>query len=231
MTVDAGLTRVRTGRACDAVIAQLEERILDGTWPLHSRIPTEPELTTALGVGRNTVREAVRALEHAGLLEPRRGDGTYVRATSALGAAVYRRARQTDMLHVLEVRASLERSAAEAAARNRSAADAERVTEAARVRRAACDVGDTEAFVAADLAFHRAVVAATGNPVLADLYDGLTEAVERSVTEIDRLYGDRADFPGHDELAAAILAGDPRAALAAANTYLDVARTIVERQP
>ncbi|GEL23908.1 GntR family transcriptional regulator [Pseudonocardia sulfidoxydans NBRC 16205] len=231
MTVDAGLTTVRTDRACDAVIAQLEQRILDGTWPLNTRIPTEPELTAALGVGRNTVREAVRALEHAGLLEPRRGDGTYVRATSALGAAVYRRARQTDLLHVLDVRASLERAAAEAAARNRTPADAERVAQAARDRRAACELGDPDAFVAADLAFHRAVIAATGNPVLADLYDGLTEAVERSVAEIDRLHGDRADFPGHDELADAIVAGDPQAALAAADAYLDVARTIIERRP
>ncbi|MGD9989823.1 FadR/GntR family transcriptional regulator [Pseudonocardia sp.] len=231
MTLDAGLTTVRTGRACDAVIAQLEQRILDGTWPLNTRIPTEPELTAALGVGRNTVREAVRALEHAGLLEPRRGDGTYVRATSALGAAVYRRARQTDLLHVLDVRAGLERIAADTAARNRTAADAERVAGAARDRRAACDVGDPDAFVAADLAFHRAVVAATGNPVLADLYDGLTEAVERSVAEIDRLYDDRADFPGHDELAAAIVAGDPGAAVAAADTYLDAARAVVGRRP
>lgn len=233
MTVDAGLTAIRTGRACDAVIAQLEQRIADGTWPVNTRIPTEPELTAALGVGRNTVREAVRALEHAGLLEPRRGDGTYVRATTALGAALYRRARQTDLLHVVDVRATLERAAAETAARNRSEAAAELVARTARTRRAACDTADvdTDAFIAADLAFHRAVVAATGNPVLVDLYDGLTEAVERSVAELSRLHGDHAGFPGHDELAAAIVAGDPEAAVAAADSYLDMARSIAERQP
>ncbi|WP_216361820.1 FadR/GntR family transcriptional regulator [Pseudonocardia sp. N23] len=231
MSQTAGLTAIRTGRACDAVIAQLEDLITSGVWPLGSRIPPEPELTAALGVGRNTVREAVRALEHAGMLAPRRGDGTYVRATSALGAAVYRRARQTDLLHVLDVRAGLERAAAEGAARNRTDADAAAVTLAVRARRAACDTGDADAFVAADLTFHRAVVAATGNPVLADLYDGLTEAVERTVAEISRLDDDHSAFRGHEELAAAIAAGDPVAAVAAADTYLDAARTIVERQP
>ncbi|HYH30249.1 MAG TPA: FCD domain-containing protein, partial [Pseudonocardia sp.] len=62
-----------------------------------------------------------------------------------------------------------------------------------------------------------------------DLYAGLTEALERSVTEIDAHDDDPAAFPGHDELAAAIAAGDPDAARAAADRYLDAARTIVER--
>ena len=87
-----GLSAVRSGRVCDEVMTQLEGLIESGEWPVGSKIPAEPELVAALGVGRNTVREAVRALEHAGLLEPRRGDGTYVRATSGLRAAILRRA-------------------------------------------------------------------------------------------------------------------------------------------
>ena len=222
-----GLSTVRAGRVCDEVMAQLEELIAGGEWPVGSKIPPEPELVAALGVGRNTVREAVRALEHAGLLEPRRGDGTYVRATSDLGAALLRRARRSTAAHVLAVRTSLERDAAAAAAIHRTDAEAAAVQEAARVRRAACDGADRAAFVEADLAFHRAVVAATGNPVLADLYEGLTEALARSVSEIDELDDDSAAFPGHDELAAAILARDPVAARAAADSYLDAARALL----
>jgi DNA-binding FadR family transcriptional regulator len=226
-----GLSAVRTGRVCDEVMAQLEALIAGGEWPVGSKIPPEPQLVAALGVGRNTVREAVRALERAGLLEPRRGDGTYVRATSDLGAALLRRARRSTAQHVLAVRTSLERDAAAAAAVHRSDADIAALQQAVAARRAACDGGDTAAFVEADLAFHRAVVAATGNPVLIDLYAGLTEALQRSLAEIDELGDDRAAFPGHDELAAAIVAGDPVAAVAAADTYLDAARVIVERNP
>lgn len=222
---------MRSGRVCDEVMAQLEALIAHGRWPVGTKIPPEPELVAALGVGRNTVREAVRALEHAGLLEPRRGDGTYVRATSDLGAAFLRRARRSTVLDVLDVRASLERDAAAAAAERRTDADVAALRAALAARRGAGS--DRAAFVAADLAFHRAVIAATGNPVLVDLYSGLTEAVQRSVAEIDELDrgdgGDPDGFPGHDELADAIEAGDPVAARAAAECYLAAARALLNR--
>jgi DNA-binding FadR family transcriptional regulator len=224
-----GLTVVRGERLSDAVVAQLEGLIAGGEWPVGTKIPAEPELVAALGVGRNTVREAVRALEHAGVLEPRRGDGTYVRATSDLGAALLRRARRTTTLHVLAVRSGLEREAASAAAVERSDEDVTAIRTALEARRAAAGRVDRAAFVAADVAFHRAVVAATHNPVLVDLYAGLSEALERTVAEIDAHDDDPAAFPGHDELAAAIAAGDPVAARSAADSYLVAARAIVEQ--
>jgi DNA-binding FadR family transcriptional regulator len=224
-----GLTTVRPGRLCDEVVAQLEALIASGEWSVGTKIPPEPELVAALGVGRNTVREAVRALEHVGLLEPRRGDGTYVRAASDLGAALMRRARRTTADHVLAVRAGLERDAAVAAALHRTEADVVAIRAAVEARRAACEQPDRAAFVAADVAFHRAVIAATGNPVLIDLYAGLTEAVQRTVSEIDEHDDDPAAFPGHEELADAIAAGDPDAARAAADRYLDAARRIAAR--
>jgi DNA-binding FadR family transcriptional regulator len=222
-----GLSAVRTGRVCDEIVTQFEQLIESGEWPLGSKIPPEPELVAALGVGRNSVREAVRALEHAGLLEPRRGDGTYVRATNGLRAAILRRARRSAALDVLAVRTSLERDAAAVAALRRTAADLVAIQDAAAARRASCE-GDRAAFVSADLTFHLAVIAATGNPVLIDLYIGLTEALQRTVAEIDELDHDRAAIPGHDELAAAIAASDPAAARAAADSYLEAARRLVE---
>jgi DNA-binding FadR family transcriptional regulator len=222
-----GLTAVRSGRVCDEVVVQFETLIESGEWPLGSKIPPEPELVAALGVGRNSVREAVRALEHAGLLEPRRGDGTYVRATSGLRAAILRRARRSEVLDVLAVRTSLESDAAATAAVRRTEADVAAIQDALAARRASCDGGDQAAFVAADLDFHLAVIAATGNAVLIDLYAGLTEALQRTVAGLDELDDDRAAFPGHEELAAAIAAGDPVAARAAAESYLDAARSLV----
>jgi DNA-binding FadR family transcriptional regulator len=127
------------------------------------------------------------------------------------------------------VRASLERDAAAEAAVHRTQADVAAIQEAAAARRDACGGANRARFVEADVAFHRAVIAATGNPVLVDLYAGLTEALQRSVTEVDEYDEDPETFPGHDELAAAIAAGDPDAARAAADSYLDAARAIVER--
>jgi DNA-binding FadR family transcriptional regulator len=58
----------------DQVITQLRGQIASGEWPVGSKIPTEPELVEQLGVARNTVREAVRALAHAVLLDIRQGN-------------------------------------------------------------------------------------------------------------------------------------------------------------
>jgi len=68
----------RSATLADQVIARLRAEITPGAWPAASRIPTEPELVDRLGVARNTVREAVRALAHNGLLDIRQGSGTYV---------------------------------------------------------------------------------------------------------------------------------------------------------
>ncbi|MEJ3651718.1 FCD domain-containing protein [Actinomycetes bacterium KLBMP 9759] len=223
------LVQVRAGRVCDQVMAQMEVLIASGEWPVGSKIPPEPELVAALGVGRNTVREAVRALERAGLLEPRRGDGTYVRAATDLGAALRRRTGRSSVLDVLDVRASLERDAAAAAAVRRTEADVLAITAALDARRAAVGAQDRSVFVAADLAFHRAVIAATGNAVLIDLYNGLTEAVQHSVREVDAVDDDPHGFPGHEELAAAVIAGDADAARAAASLCVDAARAIAVR--
>ena len=57
----------------DQTIAQLHACIEGGDWPIGTRIPTESELGEQFGVGRNTVREAIRALGYAGMLETRQG--------------------------------------------------------------------------------------------------------------------------------------------------------------
>ncbi|MEI0737966.1 GntR family transcriptional regulator [Paenibacillus sp. JTLBN-2024] len=57
----------------EQIAAQLEQLIEDGTWPVGERIPAEPELVKELGVSRNTIREAIHALIHAGMLRTRQG--------------------------------------------------------------------------------------------------------------------------------------------------------------
>src|ERR1700691_3104794 len=116
------------------VIPRLEELITSGEWPVGFRVPPEPELVRVLGVSRNTVREAVRALVHAGLLDPRPGDGTYVRADTGLDAALERAARRWGALDALEVRNMLERDAARLAAERRNEADLAAIEAALDVR-------------------------------------------------------------------------------------------------
>ena len=101
------LATTRRSGLVDEVIGQLRTVIAAGEWPVGERIPTEQELVALLGVGRNTVREAVRALSHGGLLDVRQGDGTYVRATSEVSGAI-RRLCGSELHEVLQVRRALE---------------------------------------------------------------------------------------------------------------------------
>src|ERR1700754_829017 len=116
----------------------MREAIRTGDWAVDQRIPPEPELVTMLGVGRNTVREAVRALAHAGLLDVRQGDGTFVRATSELSGAV-RRLCGTELREVLEVRRTLEVEGARLAATARTASELDRLTMLLTLRAKALD--------------------------------------------------------------------------------------------
>ena len=62
----------------DTIVNQMVEQIIDGTFCPGQRIPTELELAESFGVGRNSVREAVKILCAYGILEIRRADGTYI---------------------------------------------------------------------------------------------------------------------------------------------------------
>lgn len=163
-----------------AQIAELvRSRIDDGTYPVGSRIPTEAAFADEFGVSRNSVREALRSLVHSGLLSARAGDGTYVRAASELGPALVRRGNGADVRDVLDVRFLLEAHAARAAASR--GVD---VTELRTVLAARDSATTPESFVARDVAFHRALVRAGGNPLAAEIYEGLdgVEAFVASVT-------------------------------------------------
>ncbi|GAB2783691.1 FadR/GntR family transcriptional regulator [Amycolatopsis magusensis] len=207
-------TTRRTGLV-DQVIGQLREAVTAGEWPVGERIPPESELVTALGVGRNTVREAVRALSHSGLLEVRQGDGTYVRATSEVSGAV-RRLCGSELREVLQVRRTLEVEGARLAATERTEAELERLTELLRIRDAHQSAKEYDEFVQADASFHLAVVQCGRNTLLTELYRGLSEVVTASVEATKH-----ADNVQHTGLLEAIAARDPQRAVTEAGGFLD----------
>ena len=205
------------------VIEALRSLIESGEWPVGEKIPAEPVLVGSLGVGRNTVREAVRALVHSGMLESRQGDGTYVRADNDLGAAMRRRLRRAGHLEALEVRTSLERDAARLAAARRTPADIAGLRDALAQREAAWAQGDDDKLVAADLEFHRRTVAATHNGMLADLYGHLTEGLRATLhTIMNAPLSDQRRYQraAHAALVEAIEAGDADAACRCVQDYI-----------
>lgn len=201
----------------DQAIDGMRELLTDGEWTVGTRIPPEPELAAALGVSRNTVREAVRALAHTGVLEVRRGDGTYVSASNEVAAMMRRRLGRVDLQHVLEVRHAIETQAAALAAERRTEDDVRELTALMERRAAAVAAKDAAAFADADTEFHLGVVTATHNPLLIELYAGF-EGTLRTMIHLDDETVDLADE--HAAVFDAIRAQDPGAAAAAVTGLL-----------
>lgn len=207
----------RTG-LIDSTVQELRGRISSGEWSVGSRIPPEPQLVLLLGVGRNTVREAVQSLVHAGLLERRQGSGTYVLSASEMAASMGRQIADARQRDVVEVRRALEVEAARLASRRRTALDAGALMDRRDERAAAYLSADLDAMVATDLALHHTIVRAAANPVLLSLYENLIDAIGENIR-----FNFVTDYHGqsaHDGLVDAIVAGDEARAVKETDHYL-----------
>ncbi|QCQ93501.1 FadR/GntR family transcriptional regulator [Rhodococcus sp. SGAir0479] len=198
----------------------LRQRIETGSWAVGQRLPSEAELAAELGVGRSSVREAVRLLARDGLLDVRHGVGTFV-AEPPDGPGFDQLLRRARVLEVLEVRRALETEAARLAA---DRADREGVAALRRqvAERHARQVGGADAFVTADLDFHRSVVVLAGNAVLTALFDSVRPVLHAALVDMVDSEPQLPDTgAAHDALVAALAAGDGAAAVAATNANLD----------
>lgn len=215
-----GLTRHPT--LVTQVADHLEKLIVSGQWPVGTRL-TEKDLTARLGVSRNTVREALRSLVRVGLCEARIGDGTYVRALSELETALIRRASRAQLSEALEVRTLLEQSAAKLAAERRDDATVVRLRELIGLQRRAGEAGDSAVYAKVDEELHQTIVAATGNQLLAEIYDHLGGALKLSVSpELWNRALAVEEVAVHEELVEAIAARAPSRAEEAATKIISV---------
>ncbi|WP_238148140.1 FadR/GntR family transcriptional regulator [Rothia halotolerans] len=204
----------------DQAATLLLDRIRSGEWALGERLPGETTLGPQLGVGRSTVREAIRQLAGLGVLASRQGAGVFVAALDVREDwdAVLRR---SDVVDVVEARIAIETEAAGLAARRRTPADLR------AIRRALAERAERrtapEEHVDADTAFHRSIVAAAHNPILTDLFDGFTPRVRQAMLEmlrIRRAFGGDADQQAHARLAEAVAARDEAGAAEASRAHL-----------
>lgn len=196
----------------DQAAELLLERIRGGEWNLGAKLPGETTLGPQLGVGRSTVREAIRQLAGRGVVSSRQGAGVFVTALDIPDErdAVLRRA---DIAAVIEARIAIETEGASLAAERRTPAElrAMRRTLAERERHRSV----IEEHVDADTAFHRAIVAASHNPILTDLFDDFTPRSRQAMIDMLRIrgsFGDAVDQADHARLLEAIARRDARAA-------------------
>jgi GntR family transcriptional regulator, transcriptional repressor for pyruvate dehydrogenase complex len=209
----------------DKAITRIRELIQSGQLPPGSRLPPEQQLASELGLSRNLTREAVKALVVARVLEIRRGDGTYVTSLEpavlleGLGAAVELLQGDTQ-LELAEVRRLFEPVATGVAAMRITAAELAAVEGHLAAMYAAKD--DVELLNQHDAAFHRAVIAATGNQTLTSLLEGISQRTVRARVwrgMVDDAVAD-STVAEHQAIYDALATGDAALAQAAALMHI-----------
>ena len=167
----------------DRAIASIQDLIRSGTLPPGSRLPPENELASQLGIGRSSIREAVKALELIRVLDVRHGDGTYVTSLQphllleGVGFALDL-VQDDSILEVVEVRRLFEPVATGLAAKRIDEPALRQL--ALYVQRMEQAGDDQEQLVHCDHAFHSTVFEATANRTLVSILDGLSSRTLRA---------------------------------------------------
>jgi GntR family transcriptional repressor for pyruvate dehydrogenase complex len=169
-------------RACDAVAAILEKRILEGSLKPTDQLPAERELSALLGVSRPTLRAAIQQLVFKGMLMTRHGGGTFV--TDRLEAhfvdpwLLMLEGHPLLQHDLLEFRQMLEGQAAGLAAERATDADIERLDRAHASLDAVYDGNDLAACVEQDVAFHQLISEAAHNVLVGHLSASLMRVIQ-----------------------------------------------------
>ena len=214
------MTPVRREPLADSAAERLLERIRSGEWTLGAKLPGETTLAPQLGVGRSTVREAIRQLAGRGVLVTRQGAGVFITALDAPEDWI-RKVGRADIRAVIEARTAIEVEASTLAAARRTAAELRALKKALEVR--GSHRFGVEEHVDTDAAFHRAIVAAAHNPLLLELFDGVTPRSRQAMIAMLRArgdHGDDADQAAHHCIYDAIAEEDPASAAATTRDHL-----------
>jgi GntR family transcriptional regulator, transcriptional repressor for pyruvate dehydrogenase complex len=192
----------------DQVIERVRALVADGTYRVGDRLPPEGELCRLFGVGRSTIREAMRVLANRGLVDIRHGEGTFV-ASRALNESFEERLERAELEDIYEARMLIERPLAELAAQRRDARDIAAMRKALRNRTRAIASGRVEAYTESDFAFHLAVARATKNAALIGVYESFVHVVQPmlgSLMTVEYMAAENDDL--HAQLCEAIARGD-----------------------
>lgn len=201
---------------------QLTQLIIDAKLRPGEFLPTEGELSVRFGVSRGVVREATKILQAKGLVEVRRGKGVAVCAAGSQAASdalvLLLRRHGAQLTQLWQVRMIIETEVAAMAAEKATEADLRVMAETLVLMRR--DDLPLDMYVEADLAFHMALVNATGNIVLSLMLDSLKALMRESRETTLRVGGVARALLGHDAIYAAVRARAPVRARRAMREHL-----------
>ena len=230
---EPALTTVRKTRVFEDVARQIQHLIVEGVLKPGDLLPPERQLAERLGVSRNSVRDAIRALEVVGLVVPRQGEGNVVADVSSevlvspIATLLFRKRKLVGEL--LEFRRMFEPALAACAAERATPDEIDHLREILDRQREKALAG--ESTVQEDTEFHFTLAIAAGNSVVRALLDVVMELLRetraRSLQVEGRL---ERSLRGHERVLAAVEAHDPGAAERAVRQHIEEIESIVLSQ-
>lgn len=226
----SGLSNIKNKLLAEQVQEQIYQYILEQQYEIGSRIPNEFQLASRFGVGRSTIREAVKLLISRGVLEVRRGSGTYVVSTAPTDLDPLGLLRFEDKmglaLDLANVRLMLEPGIAEMAALNATEEDIQKLREL-------CDVVEHkilegESYIQEDIAFHTCVAECAKNKVVEQLIPIIDTAVLMFVN-VTHTQLKEETIRTHRNVVNAIADHDPIGARGAMMTHMTYNRELICR--
>ena len=212
------ITRVKQQTVVAQVMNQIKELIASGQFKPYDRIPTEAELAKTFGIGRSSIREAIKIFHHLGIMESRTKTGTYISdashiSTEALTWSIV--LGKKDLFEIVDLRETIEQKALETlterAAEKPKQAKAVLEELAAKVAEmeAATRASRLDALIQADYEFHGAVIRSSGNDLFMSIYATLRSFMLEEIKKTNILETERsAMVREHRAVLNAILSGD-----------------------
>lgn len=224
--------RIESRKLYIQIADQIMERVRDGRLPPGSKLPSEREIATQMGVSRPSVREALIALELLGVVEIRIGQGTFV-VGKPVSLETVRSLRMVPPFDLLEARAAIESNVAVLVAQKweqrtvdeRAFKQTYEITQ--QMKRMVADDGRIEEFYGLGLGFHKALAAASGNEVLSEVVGKLVEATSHPLWALinkkilESREAREAQIQEHEAVLAAIQRGDGEAAARAMRHHIE----------
>lgn len=189
----------------EQVFEQMKELLINGEWKSGQKLPSENELSSLFGVSRITIRNALQKLAILGLIETRRGEGSYVLQKdmgNCLNTLVPTAYLSNNILEIQEFRLMIEPGAAYIAARR--ATDEDILDLKARLERMRSLQNDLYTLAQEDFAFHHQIGHITGNALMSRTYSILTDVLRTAMEEVVAHMGPDAGYYYHTQIVDAI---------------------------
>ncbi|TPF16976.1 FadR/GntR family transcriptional regulator [Priestia megaterium] len=216
-------SKVPRRKLVDEVLEQLQTKIFSGQYQVGDQLPTEPQLMEELGVGRSTLREAVKILVHANVLEVKQGKGTRIKSLSFTQDSFETRLQTADIDHIYEAREMLDLQVAMLAAQRRTDEDLLKMKGHLDKRKKELEKGNYAEYIDADIQFHLSIAEASKNNVLMDLYQSFVPVLRHTLSQLILKTVDYKDNSAiHENLFTAILNGDTEQAKKYAGQNLEL---------